>query len=104
MALYSDAFIEARDSENKPWGEEGLLDVVRSVTATGIGEPGESTGALDPATLRQRLLDEITARTGEPRLDDDATMIVLHHNASDPPEQSLSERIVVLGKMLGLVH
>lgn len=94
LAMYSDAFLEARGSEGKPWGEDGLMDVMRAVD--------EPTGG-DPSTLRQRVMDEIARRTGEASMDDDATMIVLHHNASDPPEQSLSERIVVLGKMLGLL-
>jgi serine phosphatase RsbU (regulator of sigma subunit) len=94
LAMYSDAFLEARGADGKPWGEDGLLDVVRSATQGGV----------DASRLRARVLAEITRRTGDERLDDDATMIVLHHNASDPPEQSLGERIVVLGKMLGLIR
>lgn len=96
LAMYSDAFLEARGVDGKPWGEDGLMDVVRAASdAAGEG--------IDPAALRGRILAEISRRTGEPAMDDDATMIVLHHNASDPPEQSLRERIVVLGKMLGLI-
>lgn len=94
LALYSDAFLEARGTDGKPWGEEGLLDVVRAVTGS---------APIDPSSLRVAVMDEIARRTNEARLDDDATMIVLHHNASDPPEQSLGERIRVLGKMLGLL-
>ncbi len=91
LVLYSDAFLEVRDSEGKPWGEDGLLRAVRKVVAN------------DPANLRRNLLDAILTETNETRLDDDVTMIVLHHNASDPPRQGLRERAVVLGKMLGLV-
>lgn len=91
LVLYSDAFLEVRDSAGKPWGEEGLLRAIRSVDAT------------VPANLRRNLLDAILAGTGENRLDDDVTMIVLHHNASDPPRQGLRERAVVLGKVLGLI-
>lgn len=96
LALYSDAFLEARGGDGKPWGEEGLLEVVRSVSAGALE-------GIDPAALRWMILAEIARRTGEGAMDDDATMIVLHHNASDPPEQSLRERIVVLGKMMGLI-
>lgn len=91
LVLYSDAFLEVRNAEGKPWGEEGLLTAVRTVAAT------------DPANLRKNILDAILAETGESRLDDDVTMIVLHHNASDPPRQGLRERAVVLGKVLGLL-
>lgn len=94
LAMYSDAFLEARGADGKPWGEDGLLDVVRNATQSGV----------DASRLREQVLAEITRRTGDERLDDDATMIVLHHNASDPPEQSLGERIIVLGKMLGLIR
>ncbi len=94
LLLYSDAFLEARGGDGKPWGEEGLLNVTRTATQSGI----------DASRLREQVLAEIARRTGEDSLDDDATMIVLHHNASDPPEQSLGERIVVLGKMLGLIR
>ncbi|MGH7243587.1 MAG: PP2C family protein-serine/threonine phosphatase [Phycisphaerales bacterium] len=91
LVLYSDAFLEVRGSDGKPWGEDGLLRAVRSVEAT------------DPANLRRNLLKAILAETSETRLDDDVTMIVLHHNASDPPRQGLRERAVVVSKMLGLV-
>lgn len=94
LALYSDAFLEARGSDGKPWGEEGMLDVIRAATDSQVP---------DASSLRSRVLAEIARRTNETRLGDDATMIVLHHNASDPPEQSLAERIRVLGRMLGLL-
>lgn len=90
LVLYSDAFLEVR-RDGKPWGEDGLLNAIRGVAAA------------DPANLRRNLLDRILADAGEARLDDDVTMIVLHHNASDPPRQGLRERAIVLGKMLGLV-
>jgi len=91
IVLYSDAFIEVRTADGKPWGEDGLLQAVREVSVA------------DPAQLRSDLLASILSQSNTPRLDDDVTMIVLHHNASDPPRQGLRERAVVLGKLLGLV-
>ena len=90
LALYSDAFLEAPGADGKPWGEDGLLRVMNAIDAS------------DPSRLRTNALAEIARRTGALALDDDATMVVLHHNASDPPSQSLKERIAVLGKVLGL--
>lgn len=92
LAMYSDAFLEARGADGKPWGEDGLLDVVRSATQGGV----------DAARLRERVLAEISRRTGEERLDDDATMIVLHHNAAKPPPQSLGDRLAALTRLIGL--
>ncbi|MBL8874605.1 MAG: serine/threonine-protein phosphatase [Phycisphaerae bacterium] len=91
LVLYSDAFLEVRGSDGKPWGEDALLNIVRRIDTT------------DPANFRSNLLNLILTESGETRLDDDVTMIVLHHNASDPPRQGLLERAVVLGKVLGLV-
>lgn len=91
LVLYSDAFLEVRGTDGKPWGEDGLLQAVCKVAAT------------DPANLRRNLLQTILSESDKTRLDDDVTMIVLHHNASDPPRQGLRERAVVLARMLGLV-
>jgi len=91
LVLYSDAFLEVRAAAGKPWGEDGLLQAIREVSAT------------DPANLRSNLLAAILSQTNATSLDDDVTMIVLHHNASDPPRQGLRERAIVLGKLLGLV-
>ena len=92
LVLYSDAFLEARSEGDAPWGEQGLLDVFRSVALRPI----------DPSELQSRVLAEIHRRTRTSDLDDDATMLVLHHNASNPPRQTLTERLVVLGRQLGL--
>ncbi len=90
LVLYSDAFLEAPGPDKKPWGESGFFEVMNAVDAN------------DPARLRECVVAEIARRTGIALLDDDATMVVLHHNASDPPEQSIKERVVIWGKILGL--
>jgi len=33
---------------------------------------------------------------------DDETLLVLHHNATNPPAQSLGEKLGVMARMLGL--
>ncbi|MBX3378502.1 MAG: serine/threonine-protein phosphatase [Phycisphaeraceae bacterium] len=90
LAIYSDAFLEALGPDGKPWGESGLLDVMNSIDTT------------DPSRIRLLALEEIARRTRVASMNDDATMVVLHHNASDPPSQSLTERIAVWAKVLGL--
>ncbi|MBS0187279.1 MAG: serine/threonine-protein phosphatase [Planctomycetes bacterium] len=90
LAVYSDAFLEAPGADGKPWGEAGLLSVLNAIDTT------------DPSTIRSHVVREVANRTGRPILDDDATMIVLHHNASDPPRLKVSDRLRIIAKVMGV--
>ncbi len=91
VVAYTDALIEGAGEGRGP-GEEGLLDAVRSMT------PGDPAG-LGPALLA--MLDG--SRAGRP-VDDDLTLMVLCHTASNPPELTIAERIRALGRLLGLIR
>ena len=91
ILIYSDALTEARSPGGKMLGEQGLLDLM------------ETLDIADPATLADRLVDAIHAYRGGAASDDPLTVMVLHHNAGNPPPQSLLEKMTVVAKMLGLV-
>jgi serine phosphatase RsbU (regulator of sigma subunit) len=91
VVLYTDGLIEAKGPDGEMLGESGLLRVIAS---------------LDPArpdALRASLLEAIVARQGGAAIGDDVTVVVLHHNASDPPRYSLGEQITALAKTIGLL-
>lgn len=90
VIAYTDSLIEAADVDGRQLGEQGLLELARRNC---IGEPH---------TLGQRLLDSVERYRGGQPAEDDVTLIVLHHNASDPPPHSLGEWMRVLAKMTGL--
>jgi len=91
ILIYTDSLIEAMNPQGKPLGEAGLLALARGLDAE------------RPDSLCRSLLQAVTDyRAGTPA-DDDVTMLLLHHNAADPPRQSLGEMAKVMGKLLGLV-
>jgi len=91
VLLYSDALLEARNDADAQLGDQGLLDLVQALD---VDRP-ESIGP----TLLRRIHDH----AGAGALDDDATLIVMHHNAADPPPLTLKQRAEVFGRMIGLV-
>jgi len=90
IVIYSDAAVETRAPDGKQLGEDGFQALVSSISPDAPQEFG-------PAVL-QRLVEH----HGDDSFEDDLTLIVLHHNAADPPRLALKDRIRVLGKMLGL--
>lgn len=91
VVMYTDSLIEARDSQGSTIGEAGLLDIARSI------------GPAEPEEFARRITDEVaTFRGGRAELDDQ-TVLVLHHNADDPPRQSMGEMVKVMARMVGLI-
>jgi serine phosphatase RsbU (regulator of sigma subunit) len=90
VVLYTDAMIEASDSEGRMLGEAGLLDIARSLDAD------------DPIGLGPTLVDAVERHRGGKPADDDATLLVLHHNAGPSPHLSIPEKLDVYAKVFGL--
>jgi hypothetical protein len=92
VVLYSDGLIEMGGSQGKTIGEEGLLDLARSI------------GGLDSEVFGRSLIAAADAEFGwvPGARGDDVTVMVLHHNAMDPPAVSLLHRAKMMAKMLGL--
>jgi phosphoserine phosphatase RsbU/P len=96
VVLYSDALIETGGRKDgmgpTTIGEEGLLKIAATLDAT------------DPSQFGRVLSEAVDAefgRTPETR-SDDLTVLVLHHNAADPPPLSLGHKLRMMAKMLGL--
>lgn len=90
VVLYTDSIIEAKAPGGELLGEEGLLGVARSL------DPSR------PDEFVPRLLDAAGRHRAGAEADDDVTILVLHHNAAEPPAYSLGEKVATLGRMLGL--
>jgi serine phosphatase RsbU (regulator of sigma subunit) len=72
VVLYTDSLSEATDATNRQVGEEGLLRLL------------ESLGPGDPAGLGKALVGAVVDHHGGRPLNDDVTVLTLHHNAQDP--------------------
>ncbi len=90
IVLYTDSLIETPCKEGGLLGESGLLDVVARV------------GSSRPESFSGDLLAEIESTCGAAPSNDDVTVLVLHHNASNPPKQSLGEKMRVMARLVGL--
>ncbi len=91
VLLYTDSLIEAINSRQEQLGEEGLIEIAKTIDTN------------NPHDFGKRLLESLAAYRDNQPADDDVTFILLHHNAVNPPEQSFGEKLVIIGKMLGLV-
>jgi serine phosphatase RsbU (regulator of sigma subunit) len=73
VVLYTDSLLEARSAGDEELGEERLLDLARGIDPTRSDRFGG------------RLLEAIAEFRGGARPNDDQTVLVLRHNATDPP-------------------
>ncbi len=89
VLIYSDSLIESKNPEGIPLGEEGLLELVRQLDTA---QPQDLS--------RDVLAAVVTYRGGAPARDDE-TLLVLHHNAANPPKQSIGQKMHVMAKMIG---
>ena len=90
VVMYTDALMEASDASGKQLGERGLLDMAALLSAEERAEVAR--------TLHDRVL--LHARTGP--LDDDATLMALHHTAENPARLTLTGHAAKLMRMLGV--
>jgi len=92
IVAYTDSLIESHAPDREPQGEDGLLSVASSI------------GAGQPATFGHDLIAAVDRASGDAATtrDDDLTLLVLHHNASDPKPVSIGHRLRMMLKMMGL--
>ncbi|MEE9159768.1 MAG: PP2C family protein-serine/threonine phosphatase [Gammaproteobacteria bacterium] len=92
VLIYTDALTDATNLNGQPLGEQGLLALVSELNVA------------EPDRISHMVLETVnTYRAGRPA-DDDQTLLVLHHNAADPPRQSLREKARVMAAMLGVIR
>ncbi len=82
VLIYTDSLIESRSPDGDLLGEAGLLQLARQL------DPDE------PVNLDRRLLAAVAEYHDGAPVEDDETLLVLHHNAADPPRQSIGQRIL----------
>jgi serine phosphatase RsbU (regulator of sigma subunit) len=90
VLFYTDAVIETRGPEGELLGTSGLLDLVRPMDVSAF------------ATLPTEIRNSLYALRGGEASNDDLTLLLLHHNAANPPSLSIGERLRVLGRMMGV--
>lgn len=88
--LYTDALTEAESPEGTQLGEHGLLALVGSLDVT------------DPTAVPAALVAALDASRGGRAADDDATFLLLHHNAAPSRRPGFRENLTIYAKMLGL--
>jgi len=91
VLVYTDGLTEARTAEGQMLGESGVLDLVRRIDVQDTGD--------FLASLRTAL----DALVGDSLRADDVTMILLRANGEQPPRQSITQKLRVTAKMLGLL-
>lgn len=89
LLLYTDFAIEARSPEGRELGEDGLVELL----------DGLSCG--DEALIPE-LLAGVRAHAGVDELNDDATVVLLRHNASPMPPQTIGDRVRTLSRLIGI--
>lgn len=91
VLIYTDSLVEARPPDGEMLGEQGLLDLVASLNIT------------DAQALRPALIDAVTRYRGNTPAEDDMTLVLIHHNAADPPWPGVGQTLKSIAKMMGLM-
>lgn len=92
ILIHTDSLTEATNANDQLLGSAGLLEMAKTL------DPSR------PADIKDALLAKVSAyQQGRP-FEDDVTLMVLHHNASDPPRMTVGEYVTVIGKALRLVR
>ena len=92
VLLYTDALIEAANPRGVRLGEAGLLRLA------------EQLEIMDPEQTGRALLKKVDEWRDHAEPDDDQTLIVMRHNASDPPRMTVTQALKSTARMLGLVR
>jgi sigma-B regulation protein RsbU (phosphoserine phosphatase) len=87
VLIYTDALTEASGMGGAMLGEQGLLELVRTIDASNLN-------AMSDALVNR--LDQY--RGGRPA-DDDTTFLLLHHNAGNPRRLSVRQKLDVYAKV-----
>ena len=92
VVFYTDALVDALNSQNRRLGEAGLLGVLDQL------QPGELPD------FTESLLAHVHQWRDGLQCDDDQTVIVMHHNGSGPPKMTVAQAVKTMAKMFGLMR
>ena len=90
ILIYTDAYIEVVRPDGQALGEQGLLELAREIDVT------------EPQHFARRLIERVSEWSHHAPQMDDQTLIVLHHNASNPPPLNFNQALRSLSRMVGL--
>lgn len=92
VVLYSDGLLEKGGLQPRTISGDGLLALAGTLDAT------------SPATFGRALIAAVDADFGWGRdtRNDDLTVLILHHNAADPPPMSLAHKLRMMARMMGI--
>jgi len=91
VLVYTDGLSEMKDGEGQMLGESGLRRIVQGLNSH------------QPDRLFRDLQSKVFEFSGDQPLRDDTTMMLLRANGQQPREQSLTQRIKIIARMLGLL-
>ncbi len=90
VLIYTDWLVDVRNPNGEPLGEEGLLAAVRELELCATED------------FPRALFDIVARYRGTRGATDDQTLLLLRHNGSDPPRQTIWQKMRMTVKMLGL--
>lgn len=90
VVFYTDALLEAADAAGRMLGEQGLMDLVRTLAPS------------DPPRVGRALRSCVESHRGNQPAEDDLTVLILHHSAGGPRRLSVGEKLDVYAKVFGL--
>jgi serine phosphatase RsbU (regulator of sigma subunit) len=90
IVAYTDALTDVHKPEGLRLGELGLLKLATHVQVS------------EPRNVTASVLDRVDRWSENNVPDDDRTLIVMRHNASEPPEMTVRQAIRSMAKMVGL--
>ena len=90
VVITSDGVAETRNAAGEFFGEQRLLECLRSTT-----DPS-------PQGIAAEIRASIDRFAGSRPPHDDRTLMILRHNASEPPPLTLGHRLKMVAKMMGL--
>jgi phosphoserine phosphatase RsbU/P len=92
VLIYSDSLYESRDQSGDQLGREGLLRLMNELAD------------LPPDEQARELVGRIMIYHGSQDLEDDLTIMLLHHHGEGQVEKTMGERLRTMGRMLGLLR
>lgn len=105
VLMYTDSLIEARDKQGRMLGVEGLLGFARAMNVfcgvAAVAGPGGSDAArASLGEFSKRIVAAVAAYADSEAFDDDATVLLLRHTATEPPKSTFRDWLTMVGKII----
>jgi serine phosphatase RsbU (regulator of sigma subunit) len=91
VLIYTDSVLEITNQQGQRLNQDGLLQLVQTIDAS------------RPELFNRALTSKLFEWAGVTEFEDDLTLLLLHHNAANPPLPGVKEMVRTMGKMMGLI-